>query len=37
MIDLEVDGENLSARRIYKNLGFKKMGEQDWYEKDMGG
>lgn len=37
VIDLEVDGENLSARRIYKDLGFKKMGEQYWYEKDMGG
>jgi mycothiol synthase len=37
VIDLEVDGENLSARRIYKDLGFKKIGEQFWYEKDMGG
>jgi mycothiol synthase len=37
VIDLEVDGENLSARRIYKDLGFKKMGEQFWYEKDMSG
>jgi|TARA_B110000263_G_scaffold223681_1_gene213573 mycothiol synthase len=36
VIELEVDGENLSARRIYKDLGFKKMGEQDWYEKNMG-
>ena len=37
VIDLEVDGENVSARRIYKDLGFKKMGEQFWYEKDMSG
>ena len=37
VIDLEVDGENLSARRIYKDLGFKKMSEQFWYEKDMSG
>ncbi|MDP6822175.1 MAG: GNAT family N-acetyltransferase [Dehalococcoidia bacterium] len=36
VIDLEVDGENLSARRIYKDLGFKKTGEQYWYEKSLG-
>jgi len=37
VIDLEVDGENLSARRIYKDLGFKKIGEQYWYEKSLAG
>ena len=37
VIDLEVDGENLSARRIYKDLGFKKIGEQYWYEKNLAG
>jgi mycothiol synthase len=35
VIDLEVDGENLSARRIYKDLGFKKVGEQLWYQKNL--
>lgn len=35
-VDLEVDGENLSARRIYKDLGFKKTGEQYWYQKSLG-
>ncbi len=35
VIDLEVDGENLSARRIYKDLGFKKVGEQFWYQKSV--
>jgi len=35
VIDLEVDGENLSARRIYKDLGFKKTGEQYWYQKSL--
>ncbi|MBT3942730.1 MAG: GNAT family N-acetyltransferase [Chloroflexi bacterium] len=34
-VDLEVDGENLSARRIYKDLGFKKTGEQYWYQKSL--
>ena len=37
VIDLEVDGENLSARRIYKDQGFKKIGEQYWYEKSLAG
>ena len=37
VIDLEVDGENLSARRIYKDLGFKKVGEQFWYQMDLVG
>ena len=37
VIDLEVDGENLSARRIYKDQGFKKIGEQYWYGKSLAG
>ncbi len=35
VVNLEVDGANLSARRIYKDLGFKKTGEQYWYQKGL--
>ncbi|MCH7642284.1 MAG: GNAT family N-acetyltransferase, partial [Chloroflexi bacterium] len=37
VIVLEVDDENVSARRIYRDLGFKKTGEQFWYEKKLAG
>ena len=37
VISLEVDDENVSARRIYRDLGFKKTGEQFWYEKRLAG
>ncbi|MDA1256616.1 MAG: GNAT family N-acetyltransferase [Chloroflexi bacterium] len=37
VVDLEVDDENVSARRIYRDLGFKKVGEQFWFEKRLAG
>ena len=37
VIDLEVDDENVSDRRIYRDHGFEKVGEQFWYEKKLAG
>ena len=34
-IELEVDAANPSARELYLKLGFKKVGETVWYEKDL--
>ena len=32
-VDLEVDADNTPARELYLNLGFRKIGRSDWYEK----
>ena len=34
-IELEVDAANPSARELYLKLGFVKIGETVWYEKDL--
>jgi mycothiol synthase len=36
-IDLEVDSANSAARGLYLKLGFKKVGETTWFEKDLTG
>ena len=32
-VDLEVDADNIPARELYLNLGFRKVGRSVWYEK----
>jgi ribosomal protein S18 acetylase RimI-like enzyme len=34
-IELEVDSENAPARTMYLSLGFRKIGQTQWYEKRL--
>ena len=34
-IELEVDFANTAARRLYLKLGFQKVGETTWFERDL--
>ena len=31
-IELEVDSENIPARKLYSSLGFQLVSETEWYE-----
>ena len=37
VIELEMDSSNLSAARVYRSLGFKKVADAVWFELRLGG
>ena len=34
-IELEVDSENIPATNLYESIGFKKVDQTYWYQKDL--
>ena len=34
-IELEVDSENVPATNLYESIGFKKVDQTYWYQKDL--